>query len=370
MRKITLILISIIINCIFMSGCFSYRDINKILFVTGIIIDIDKENNPIVYCEAFKGKTGPAKGGGKEEKIIFKGTGKTCFEAIRNISLRSSYKLNYTQNKIIIFSAKAAEYGLDNFIDFFDRDQELIIRPLISVYDGNCDILMQTQLDEENYLGVYIVQLIKNVRTSSRAIELSLHKYLNQRLIGDKTNVVPVIELKTDMGNKLTISGGAIIKEDKMVGVIKKEEGQGFNFLMDSVKSGTLEPKNPQAKGKFTTLEILDSNTKTDIKYDENKIKLIKNIKVKTSLGEVQEKFIIRDNSLRALKMTTEANIKNACETIFNKYKEEGIDVFDIQEEFYRKYPKEKIDDAIKVTDLIVNVEVEILISGDTSDFF
>lgn len=368
MKKIWSGLAIILVSCMLMTGCFSYRDINKIVFVTAVLVDIDKDNKPIVYCEAFKAKAGDEKGAG--DRIIYKGKAKTCFEAIREISLGSSYKLNYTQNKVVIFSSKAAEYGIDNFLDFFDRDQELLIRPFVSVYDGDSEKLFKAKLEEEKYLGGYIMELINNIGASSRAIKLSLHKYLNQRLIGDKTNVVPLIKLQSDgMGSKVEIDGGAILKADKMVGIISKQEGQGFNFLMNNVKSGTLEPKLPETENKFATLEILKSKTKTEIKYEKDKIKLIKNIKVKTSLAEVQEKLVINDNSLKALEMTSEENIKKACRTIFNKYKDEGIDIFDIEEELYRKYPKIKKNNAIKITELIVNADVEITHSGDTLDF-
>lgn len=368
MKKIWSRLTIMIVSCMLLTGCFSYRDINKILFVTAVLIDVDKDKKPILYCEAFKAKAGDEKGAG--DRIIFKGKGKTCFEAIRDISLGSSFKLNYTQNKVIIFSSKAAEYGVDNFIDFFDRDQELLIRPVISVYQGECEKLFEAKLEEEQYLGVYVMELINNVGASSRAIQLSLNQYLNQRLIGDKTNIVPLIKLQSGgMGDKIKIDGGAILKVDKMIGIISKEEGQGFNFLMNNVKSGTLEPKNPEAENKFVTLEILKSKTKTEIKYEKDKIKLIKNIKVKTSLGEVQEKLMINDNNLKALEMTSEENIKKACRIIFNKYKDEGIDIFDIEEELYRKYPKVKKNNAIKITELIVNADVEITHSGDTLDF-
>jgi hypothetical protein len=59
------------------------------------------------------------------------------------------------------------------------------------------------------------------------------------------------------MGDKIVIDGGAILKEDKLIGIISKQEGQGFNFLMNNVKSGTLEPNNLKQKIIFVTLEIL-----------------------------------------------------------------------------------------------------------------
>ncbi len=117
-----------------------------------LIIDVDDNGNPILYAEAFKGVRGQPEG--MDERILFKGKGKTMFEAVRDMNATSSYKLNYTQNKVIIFTQKAAEFGLDNFIDFLDRDQELLIRPYIAVYTGDPEKLMKLKIIQEKYIGL------------------------------------------------------------------------------------------------------------------------------------------------------------------------------------------------------------------------
>ena len=228
--KKILVIICIIMNCFTMTSCFSYRDINKVLFVTAIIIDVDDSNNPIVYAEAYKGIRG-ATPEGTDERILFKGKGKTMFEAVRNMNATSSYKLNYTQNKAIIFTQKAAEFGLDNFIDFLDRDQELLIRPYIAVYRGDPEKLIKINIIQEKYIGFFIMHLIENIGASSRAVELSLNDFYNQRNMGDKTNVVTIIDIpKDNLEQRLEINGGAVIKNDKMVSILETMKGRDLTF--------------------------------------------------------------------------------------------------------------------------------------------
>ena len=50
-----------------------------------------------------------------------------------------------------------------------------------------------------------------------------------------------------------------------------------------------------------------------------------------------------------------------ACNSVFAKYKDMGIDIFDITEGFYEKYPKVEIKDIINKTELQVEAEVEII---------
>lgn len=363
-KKITTIICMILISMSF-SGCFNYKDINKVLFVTTTIVDVDEQNNPVIYIEAFKANIGKE----DDTRILFKGTGKTLFEAIRDISLMASYKLNYTQNKAVIITKKAMEYGSENFIDILERDQEMILKTDILVYDGNAEQLINANLNEEKYIGIYIMQLIDNIQVSSRAINKKFNEYVNQRLIGDKVNVVPIIHLRSDVtGKKIKIEGGAVIKDDKLIGTISKNEGQGLNFLMDKIIYGSLEPENPQVKDKFVSLEILKSKTDTDLKIKDGRIQLIKKIRVDTSIAEVQDMLEINNNNIKALENTTEDNIKKACNYVFDKYKDMGIDIFNIQEEIYRRYPKAQFKDVIKNTDLILDVNVKIEGSGDNSN--
>ncbi len=369
-KKIVVIICIIITNCFIMTSCFSYRDINRLIFITAIIIDVDDSNNPIIYGEAYKGirATTPV---GSDERILFKGSGKTMFEAVRNMNATSSYKINYTQNKAIIFTQKAAEFGLDNFIDFLDRDQEMLIRPYISIYQGDPEKLIKLNILQEKYIGFFIMHLIENVGASSRALELSFNDFYNQRNMGDRVNVVTIIDIPKDtIEPRLQINGGAVIKDDKMVNIIKTDEGQGFNFLMNNVSSGTLEITNPCDIDKFTTLEIRKSKTKTEISYDNNVVNLKKKINVKVDFAEAQKEITLTKENIIKIQKKSEENIVKACNLLFQKYKGLGMDIFDIAEEFYQKYPRIKIDgDIINKTELKVEVDVQIMNTGDVKNF-
>jgi Ger(x)C family germination protein len=371
MKRKKNMIIMLIINIFLLSACYSYHDIDEAIYVTALIVDIDSNDNPLIYIECFKPMGGDSTNSQSGTRLIFKGDGKTIFEAVRTASLSSSLKINWTQNRVIIFTKKAAEYGLDNFVDFLDRDQELLIRAYVCVTDENPVKLMEMEYSENKYMGIFIIKMIDQVGSSSRAVKLSLNDYMKERLIGDKTSVVPIINLKKgDIGaDKINVDGGAIIHKDKMIGTIKRQEGQAYNFLMNNVKTGTLEPLNPEAEGKYVTLEILNSKTKTKINYEEGKITLNKVINVETSLGSVQGQLEVNDANLNKIKETTEENIKKACLSFFQLYKDENIDIFDVREVFNRKYPHEQIEDMMKITELELEVNVSINFYNEIKDF-
>ncbi|WP_291635960.1 Ger(x)C family spore germination protein, partial [Clostridium sp.] len=307
--KKILVISCIIMNCFTMSSCFSYRDVNHVLFVTALIIDVDSDGGPLIYVESFKGARGTTPEGA-DERIIFKAKGKTMFEAVRDLNTSSSYKLNYTQNKAIIFTQKAAEFGIGDFIDFLDRDQELLIRPYITVFIGDPEKLIQLKILQQKYIGFFITQLVENIDASSRAVKLSLNEFYNQRNMGDKASVISIIDIPEDsLSTRLEVNGGAVIKDDKMVSMLGREEGQGFNFLMNTMVGGTLEITNPCDINKFITLEIKKSKTKTEISYYDNAVHLKKKIKVKVDFGEAQKSIIFTKGNITKIQEQSEENI-------------------------------------------------------------
>ena len=368
-QKKVIVVTFILLNCFILSSCFSYKDINRILFVTALMIDVDEEGRPILYAEAFRGVRVAATEG-LDQRVVFNGTGKTVFEAARDMNAVATFKLNYTQNKAIIFTERAAESGVEDFIDFLDRDQELLVRPNIVVFRGDPEKLMKLEMIQEKYIGTLIRRIIENIGTSSRAVTISFNEFYNQRSRGDRTSVVTILQIKKDsLEPKLQVSGGAVIKDDKMVSSLATDEGQGFNFMMDNVDSGTLEITNPSDINKFITLEIKSSDTKTKVNYYDNILHLKKIIKVKVDFGEAQKKIMLTKENIHKIQEKSEDNIEKSSNNLFQKYKGMSLDIFDIKETFYAKYPKEKVKDIINVTELEVEAEVEIMNTGEIKNF-
>lgn len=363
----------LVINMVFiLSSCFNYRDINKIIFVTAAVLDYDADTDTIItYAEAFRPYRGAEAGSERGVRIIFKGRGKTLFEAMRDMNLSSSYKLNYTQCKAIIFTEKAAssKMGLKKFIDMIDRDQEFLVRPYVFVFYGDQEKLLKIQLKEEEYIGLFLYNLIQNIGTSSRSLSVTVNEFLSWRLMTGKTFVLSGLRMKQEqVEDKLEMDGCAVFKDDRMVDSIDRRQMQGFNFLMDRVKTGTLEVTNPDNSDVFVTLEILNSDTKTKIKYENGKIRLIKDITTEVSLGEVQKSLVITEENLRKIREAAEDNIQKYSSRFFNDYKYKGVDIFEVQQELYRHYPKIKMEEPIKETNLEINVNVKIEGSSDKTN--
>lgn len=368
MRKVILCF-SIIITILF-TGCFNYKDIDKVIFVTSVIIDVDGTGNPVMYFEAFKPTRGANGSSGKGEKVLFQGTAKTILEISRDINLSSSYKINYTQNRGVIFTEKAAQKGLENFIDPFSRSQEAVVRAHIVILKGDPQKLLTIKLKEQDYIGLFLEDLVFNIGNSSRAVELNLNDFLNKSFSGNNTAVITTIAMKKEqLEDKLEISDAAVIKDFKLVDIIDRRQGEGYNFLINNIKSGTLEVSNPDAPDKFISLGILKSKTDTKISYDGEKIRVKKIIRTRAAIQDVQKKLIFQKPSIDGIEKNAESNIQRACMTLFEEYKKKNLDIFDIEDQFHRKYPKEKVTDVMAKSQLELEVHVTVKGSPIKMDF-
>ena len=355
----------------FLTGCFNYQDINRVLFDITVLVDIDDDDNIMIYTESFKSFKGTAQGVEQGVRLINKMDGKTFFEAVRNLNLASGYRHNYTQNKALIFSERAAKKGLKTILDFIDRDQEFLVRPYVFVFIGDVEDLFKLQIKDEEYLGVYLYSLIQNVGAASRSVILNMNEFLNRRLERSGAEVVTALRIKREaLMDRIELDGGIVIEDDKMIDYIPRQRVQGFNFLRDQVGTGTLEVTNPDNPEGYVTLEILNSNTKTKVEYDGKKIRLIKNIKVSATIGESQYSFHMTEGNISKLEKNAEDNIKKYSTQIFSEYRLKEVDIFEVAEDFHRRYPRINIENPIKITQVEVNAEVNIEGSSNKTDFY
>jgi Ger(x)C family germination protein len=365
------ILALIIVLCLLLSGCFSYKDINKLLIVVTTIIDVDENDNVILYLEVFKPYRSEQIAGGKGQRLIYKSSGETILEAIRDLNLGTSLKLNFTQNKVLIFTKKAAEKGLDYFIDFLNRDQEFVLRQYMYIYEQDPEELLKIKLPEEEYIGIYLFEIPINQAASAKRYVTRIDDYLNNRLIGNRVDILTVLFLSKDhIDSKVRLQSSAVLKDDKMVGEMSFDETSLFNLMCHTLRTGTL-----LAHGKddnIMTLEIVGSRVKTDFTYDGSNVKVVKNISIRTTFGSTQKPIKLNDPAFQnELIKTAEKNVKDKCMKLFESWKEKGIDIFKIQEKFDRAYPNEKLDvkDIIEITDMEVNVKMTLEGSSDVTDF-
>ena len=368
-RRKASVLLSLLILPLLLTGCFDYHDINKVTFPTSIIFDVDDLGQEIVYLDCIKPYRSTNDSSDKGRRIIYKGVGKTALEALNDINRASSFKLDYTQTRAYIFTEKASRKGIKKFLDLINNNSEFSMKPSAFVYYGDVDELLKTVSTDEEYLGLFLNDLVGKEKYNPRAVKSNINYYLSNILMGSNTALLTSISLEDNaIDKKIQIQGSSIFKDNVLVEKIDIENSLIYNIMMGNAKSGTLEISNPESKENFITLQILDSSMKDKLEFQDGKYKLIKDVNVEVSVSEIQGELIVDANGLDYIKVNEEAYISGYAEYLFNKYKKQNLDIFDIARLAEMYYPNENIDNPLSVTEVEVNTKLIIKGTGVVKD--
>lgn len=368
-KNLFLTICTIILLPLLLTGCFNYHDINKVTFPTSVIFDINDLGEAVIYLDCIKPYRSTNDSSDKGRRIIYKGEGRTAMEALEDINRASSYKLNYSQTRAYIFTEKAAKNGIKKFLDLINNNSDFQIKPSAFVYYGDVEDLLDTVSGDEEYLGLFLNDLVGKEKYNSKSVRSNINYYLSNTLMGGNTALLTSIDLKEDaLDKKIEINGASIFKDNVLVEKIDVENTLMYNMLMGGAKSGVLEATNPNSKSDFISLEILDSSVKDTLNYEDGKFKLIKEVNVDVDISEIQGNLVVDQSVLDYIVYNEEEYINGYMEYIFNKYKEKDLDIFDIKRLAEMYFPKEDIEDPLSIADLEVRTKLTIKGTGVAKD--
>ncbi len=362
-----------ILCILLLTGCFNYKDMNRLFFATSSIIDVDESGDLVIYIEAFKAFRGGAEQAASEIKVIFKGKGKTIYDAYINATLSASNEINISQIKALIFTERAALLGLDKFIDLFERDQKPTVRMFLFVLAQHQDpeSFISTNVEEEHFLGLFLENLMIAEGRLGRVHRMRLNDYFNERLLGSQVSAIPIIQKSQPEPFRIKLDGAGVFQKDKMVSKLTSDELVAYNFVVHGGNFGVMLADDPNTKSGLVSLKILRSRTKLNVEYDGKLVTLNKHINVTASLIEAKNKGFILDNNVRKqIEKSSSSKLTYDCIRVFQKFKKQGIDIYNIERMMEVKYPSVHIKNLLDNTQLgITDIKVHIEGSNNIRDF-
>ncbi|MGL5415876.1 MAG: Ger(x)C family spore germination protein [Clostridium sp.] len=360
-RKLIKLIVLILVILLMLAGCYNYNDVNNATFVTSVVFDLDPLDNVIVYMDCVKPYRNNNESSDNGKRIIYKGHGKTILEAIRDVNMASTYKINFTQNRAIIFTEAAAKKGVNKFLSILNNDQEFLFKPYMFVYFGDVNKLLTIVASDEEYLGIFLNEVVQKNKANPRAIITGVNEYMVNSGMGSNYALLGAIEIRKDVvDERVELSGGVIMKDNIMQERISILDGFSYNMMWDNIKTGTVEAPNPQMEKGFITLEILNNKTDTSIEYDGNRVLLKKTVNLKTTLAEAQGRFIVDKESMANFVANEERRIEEYLNQFFDKFNRKNIDILGVERLLEMKYPSLIKSNVLSILDLEVKVNLNI----------
>ncbi|MDD2418211.1 MAG: Ger(x)C family spore germination protein [Oscillospiraceae bacterium] len=238
------------------SGCYDIRELDSLYIVTGMAMDKAEQPGLIeVSVQIAKpgalgsGGGGDKKGGGGEEKatIIIDSVKRNVIEALEALRHDSSRTLFMHHNQVLIFGREQAEAGILPYLDASMRDQETRLEVMVLVADEKAKDVLNTEIKAEKYSAVGIRRMVDNKRSISKFFGIDLLTLVSKLTEETTSPLLPIIKIVEEEDlTRLSLTGMAVFKKDKMIGKITEYQLRGYSWVMGELKSGYLPVKLKQ----------------------------------------------------------------------------------------------------------------------------
>lgn len=369
--RILLLSVLIFMNMFLITGCWNYREIEKLSIVAGAAIDRE-DGQYLLTVEIIN------LSGGKEAKVESKkvvGKGDTIFDAARNVIKISGKKLYWSHVKVVILSQEIAREGVIQALDWFNRDAEtrMSINILISKEKTAKELLEQQSITTE-IRSFEMYDMLTAQESLSKAPAIAIYEFISALAAQGKSAVLPAVGIAVNEGIRTSeLIGTAVFKEDKLIGFLDEEDTKYFLFAVNKVNGGLLIQKE-KTKSSHTniSLEVFSELTRSKIKpiYSNGKLAMKLDVYVTASIGEVGgiENYINEPGRAK-LKRDAEESLKDNIKRVIKKVQNDyDSDIFGFGSIVKGDMPNiwrniEKDWDKI-YKDLEVNVDVDIDIAN------
>lgn len=324
-----------------LTGCWNYREVEKISTVAGIAIDKGEKDNEITLTvEVVDGKGGEDSMSTGSERISL--SGNTMFEIVRRMIMESGMRLYWAHAKSIILSEEIARSGAAKIIDWYVRDSETRadIHILVSGEKTAKEVLdIGGQLDEP--LSYKIDEMLKNEKSVSASPVMEIYDFADTINTPGISSVLPMIYLAEDDGKKTaSISGMAVFDLDRMLGTMDYHKTKYVLFLRDEIKGGIL-PLGGYNRAPGISLEVFKNKTKIEPVLVDGEVEIRVKTRTVVAVDEVQENVDYYTSKGRAEieKLAGDMMVKemeNVIEIAQKRYKQ---DIFGFGDRIHKKMP-------------------------------
>lgn len=352
-----------VVSLLFLSGCWSQKEIEEIALTVGMALDKGEETqveqklkrrggsypkkNLITVTYQFVNPQaagqGTARGGSSQQKAYtnISQTGDSLLQITREFSLRTDRPISGGHFKIMVIGEELARtVRLRQLLDFYVRDNAFRPSALVFISKGRASKTLELK-DPSQIPSFFLLGISDNrTRTNRLLPPMQLIKLIAKMQSQSSFLLQNVITVNGEM----KFAGAGVIqgKSNKLAGFLNVTELEGITWITGKGKGGTIKSFDKQT-GQLLVYEILSMQTKIKPYVKGSSISFKVDIE---SEGRVGEDWAMEGNSfenefLKRLEKATEAEImhlaKKSLDKIQKNYK---ADVAGFGNELRIKYPK------------------------------
>lgn len=333
-------------------GCMYGKELSQQALVIGMGLDLTKDHKirlslQIVNPSALSADKPISK---DENTVSIHATeGDTIFEAVRKQVTTSNRRPFYSHAQVIVIGEQLARDGIQDIIDFLEREQEF--RPVVNILiarDYSAEDILHIKSEIGAIPAIHIAETIKNNTKFNASIQsITLMDLLQLSNHPGQSPALPFIQfIKKDIGKELNIGdtkieGIALFKRNKLVDFLNPVETTGWGYTQDKAYGLIVTVNNPMDQEKKVSLQQLRSRGKIDIVLENGELKGKVEVTAIGNIGEQHGKGDLTSQSMiHQLEKLAEAKIKNDILAALKKAQQNESDIFGFGSLVHEKYPQ------------------------------
>jgi len=361
MKRYSILIISIsciVIYLIFNSGKYNLP-IEKIDISSGISYDLIATSTVKEYDIAASAYTFNKKD--EISSIILEGISRNIPGTRSSRQNISSKEFMLGLQKLFILSEAMATYGINAISEILFSNQDMNDAAWIVVCKGKAMDMLKFKVEDAPTSADHIDGMMESSPQQNFMSDDYKVADMFVRINSEGRDlVIPYLEI---VNNKITLTGMAVFKKDKMVANIPMEDAFYMNFLRNNKARGilTLQKDSPQYISTFGEVKRKVSCEKINGKYKFNidlkfKGKIVSNTMYKDFMGNPKtvEKYI----------QELEGETKGKCNEFINKmqneYKVDCLELGRVAAATFGRNPETDWSNIVCKADIVVNVKVKI----------
>lgn len=365
-KTIAFIMIEII-TCITLSGCWDYKELNEVKYVTGIAIDINEADQYVVTMEILE----PNEQQNGFVGALVEGRGKTIHEALRDSIQVTGQKARVSHTSSFIIGREIAAKGIIPVIDLIDRDVEVRADMMLFISEGGRASEIYTKTRELGEIVSYKLEDSMAARKSSGKYSTTrLYEFLNSYESDGIEPIASNIKIENRGYDVISFLNGIdVFKDDKVIGHLKPEQALFYSLIMEKKMSPAIPISSKS--GTAISLEVLDTKSKMKPGKKDDQLIMDINLEIDAVISEIcgNDKNYIDKEGRKEVVQVGEDHIELQISNLVNKLqKEYNSDILGFGKKFSTDMPKEwkKVKDNWdeEFPKVKTNVNVDITIKG------
>lgn len=338
MKKIILI----IIITIFLTTSCSYVELNNIAIANTLAIDFI-DGNYEVTIQILDLKKDSSGNNDSEKDVIYKGSGKTITNAIRNVSLSYPKELYLGHLSIVIIGKDLINSDLEEIFEYFIRTPAVRNDFYILVNStGKASEILDSPKEKSSAFPSK--ELVTTLEVSAKEVgattKVNMEEFINAYINDTITPIIPNIKKDNDV---TTLNGiVAVNKKDKKLILLDDELTTTYNFIFNNFLSSPLTIDYKDA-----IIDVLIGLPKNKIKskIENGNITFDINIDVSLQPSEIRTKINLEDPKVeKEIQNKINEKIKENINKLLTFCKDNDIDVLNLNNILYKNHFKEYKD--------------------------